>query len=215
MTIENERQIIKREPPEKPSPGRVARIINSVLEKIPITPQYANALVRGWWREFEEDYQRCLQEVVLPDLQDKGLLGKHELIALPQVHRGIFGNLEGRLEGSMFLFIGRIKGETEGELKTCASIQFAWKPNEKTGIIITEIPIDEFVFETDNEIKAPIVEFDFDTGKLIKNVELRSYARTFPHPNDYLKQKYLRKVTLTLNSEAYKALPLPKGSPQV
>lgn len=205
MTLEDERQIIKREQ----KGGLLSKITHSFAEKIPGSLAYMERKTK----EYDIELKRCIREEVLPDLERKGLLGIHQLEALPKIHRGVYGDIKGATHGGMFLFIGAIKGEMEGEIKTGSSIQFAWRTsNEEKNLIISKIPVDEFVFEVDDEVEIPIVEFHINPFLLIQQagiMPIRYEAKILPHPNDYLRPKFLDKAVLTLDSKTYQSLPLP------
>lgn len=210
MTTEHERKIIRREPQK----GALSRIKRSISEKIPGT----SAFMEKVDNQIRMERERCIQEEVLLDLERKGLLGVHQLEALPKAHRGVYGDMKGAMRGGFFLLFGAITGEVEGEVKTSSSIQFAWKTNnEAEELVISEIPVDEFVFEVGDELERPTVEFHFNPYLLIRHIQImptKYTARVFPHPNDYLKPKLLDRVVLTLDSETYKSLPLPTTSPR-
>lgn len=205
MTAEHEGKIVKREPQE----GTLSRVKRSILERIPLT----NSYYEKYFREIDLQREACVQRV-LADLEEKGLMGVHQLEALPIAHRGTFAHVKGEMEGSLFLLFGRMRGEVEGEMRTVSSIQFAWRTNnEAKEFLITEIPVDEFVFEFDDALEGPTVEFDFNPYKLMNYRAYQGFVRSvYPHPNDYLKQKYLNRVTLALSGKMYKSLPFPGAS---
>ena len=149
MSSEQERKIVVR----KEGPRS---LLGTLAERIPFTSAYSERLRRLMY----EDLERCLKEEVIPDLKEKGLLGKHSLIRWsPQ--RGVWGSLEGGLEGGMFFFVGSVRGQIEGELRSVSSLQFAWQPNDQMGVIISEIPVDEFVFKVEEGVEVPSVEFHY------------------------------------------------------
>lgn len=205
MSPENKRAIIRPEP----QGGRIARAKRSFLEKLPFTRSY----VKKIFRETDLEREMCAQRI-LADLEEKGLMGMHQLEALPIAHRGTFAHIKGEMEGSLFLLFGRMRGEVEGEMRTVSSIQFAWRTNnEAKEFLVSEIPVDEFVFKFDDTLERPTVEFDFEPYKLMHYRSYQGFVRSvYPHPNDYLKQKYLNRVTLALSEKMYKLLPFPGAS---
>lgn len=205
MSPENKIAIFQPDPQE----GRIARTKRSFLEKIPFTSSY----VKKIFRETDLEREMCAQ-AIMTDIEEKGLIGAHKLEALPIAQRGTFAHIKGEMEGSLFLLFGRIRGEIEGETRTVSSIQFAWRTNNRAKeFLVSEIPVDEFVFEFDDESEDPTVEFEFNPYELMRYRGWQGFVRSvFPHPNDYLKQKYLNRVTLTLSREMYRSLPFPGAS---
>lgn len=153
-------------------------------------------------------YQKA-SEFLTQDLQDKGLLGEHDLLSPAVVKRGLWGNMKGQAEIRGFLFFIKGEAKIEGEEHTVSSVQFAWKPNEKD-ILVTEIPVDKLVVHEDPSAKTPHVSFTFNPMEFMDNIGV-SYAdkkqrvyevgvKQFPHALDYLRKERLSKVTLTIAS---------------
>lgn len=189
MSIEHEGKITSQGEPKRKSLPSPSSLIRSVLERIPFTDQSMDRMMKRFLAEKE----RVIEEVVMPDFDEKGLLGKHQLIALPNIQRGVFGNVEGDLRGGFFLVIGSMEGHIKGGIRTCSSVQFAWRPEGQTGVVISEIPIDKFVLEEGKE-EIPMVEFDLN-------------------PNDYLNDpKVLKRVILTIDGQTRKLLPFPSSN---
>lgn len=199
---------IERRPAKTPKKESFLSRIGRAISGAPTVEEYRARV--------DAALEECIQTEVIPDLKEKGLLGKHKL-EVPVGQRGTHGDLAGRVIGRFFLFAGWIEGQIEGETVTESQIQFAWRTNnENRELIISEIPISEFVFEIDEEAETPTIEFDFNlfrfTRKALQEEAFhpKFAGRSFPHPNDYLKPKILNRVTLTLTQETYNALPLPK-----
>lgn len=174
-------------------------------------------------REAEEAWYRAEEKalaVLEQDLAEKGLLGEHELLAPANVQRGMWANLRGEAELKGFLIFLKGGAKLSGESKTVSSVQFAWQPNEMD-VLITEIPVDKLVFRQDPSVSRPRISFTFNPEAFFRR-QLASVplgwsaaiyevqVRRFPHPNDYLKESFLKRATyLSSSQKELEALPLP------
>jgi len=206
MSSEQERELAR------PS-GLVPRIGEAIKRKKEDVLDFFGINVYRMVERYLEEQERVVREVVLRDLESEGLLGKHQPLSLPNIERGQFGNLKGEIIGGFFLFAGSIKGEIEGHLRTCSTVQFAWEPVPGKGVIISEIPIDKFVFQ-EGEVEIPELEFIWNGNYFTRFVTLdppRFFTKRFPHPNDYLNSEGLTRIIATIDPKTRKLLPLPQS----
>ena len=151
------------------------------------------------------------------DLEEKGILGIHELLAAPEIGQGMHAYLQGEanVDGNFFLIFGNIqcKAKIEGEAHTGRTVTFAWKPNEMD-TIISEIPIQKLIIRPDTQIQIPSIQFTFDPNKLIRSVEYFDYTlriSSFLNPNDYLKNERMTQAELHIHPDHLANLPITAG----
>ena len=175
--------------------------------------RFVETLVGSPGQRMLRDMERCLEQYIRPDLEEKGLLGEHPLIAW-NYQKGIWGQMEGDFSGSFFLIMGQAGGKIRGELSSSSSIQFAWRPNEDSEeVIISEVPLNLVVFRLQEEVQTPRVEFQIFNRSLLKievsgiRPRITVSPKSFPLTNQYLKPEFLEKVVITGNSQTLPQLP--------
>src|SRR3989344_8088647 len=91
----------------------------------------------------ERNY-RIVVERILRDLEVKGLLGKHELFAVPRLGEQTVGGAVGEIHGWFLGFSGKMYSETNSQ----PSITIAWRPNVEQRIsLVSAIPIDKLIIK--------------------------------------------------------------------
>ena len=149
-------------------------------------------------------------------MAEKGLLGKHELLATPHIGRGTDGYIKGdaKVDGSFFLFFGGLHAEAKirGESRTAYTVTFAWNPNNQD-TLVTEIPAYKLIFKQDAGISVPSVEFTFDPKEFIRPSAFPGTLEvdSFLNPNDYLKHNLIAQATMFIHPQDLKSLPISDG----
>lgn len=158
----------------------------------------------------EEELKKVLIAVT-SDFLGKGLLGVHELRAIPPISTSTHGEIHGAIGGSLFGFSGRIDGAVDSQ----PSIRFAWiTNNEKRILIVTELPADKFEVTMNSEISVPTVEFQLNTPNFLELYPDDSSAKlgfslavhSFAHANEYLKGNNLRVARIRVTPKDFESI---------
>lgn len=156
----------------------------------------------------EQQYRQAVVRVLL-DLDEKGLLGKHELKVAPTLQRTSESGLIGMVNGSIFGFQGNLYGEQTSE----PALVFTWVTNsEHPLMVVSSVPSSKlFIKQADQP--QPTVEFQFNLPHFVRlsNYLFLSYKYAmetiqYQHPNDYIKPEAVHAVVIEANPEAFNQL---------